>query len=197
MQNAGNTRSAVFGTLSNTDRYLLYVPTSTTDPLVSYDSTATQTALDTLINNTALKDYRGKIAAKNIARSRVNTRIDLHLEQELPTGIGGSRVSVFADISNLPNLINHNWGGLRQLGFPQTAAVVQVQCLSAPVATGTGVANIGATAAQNPTGAPTVVNTVPTQTCAQYRYSTATQPAEATVFNNSLYAVRLGARFTF
>ncbi len=184
MQNQGSTRSAVFGTLSNTDRYLLYVPASTTDPIVSYDNAATQTALETLINNTALKDYRGRIAAKNIARNRVNTRIDVHLEQELPTFIGNSRVSVFADISNLPNLLNHNWAGLRQLGFPQTAAVVQVQCLSAPVVTGT-----------TPTAAQ--INTVPTQTCAQYRYSGFAQPAEATVVNNSLYAIRLGARFTF
>lgn len=184
MQNSGSTRSPVFGTLSNTDRYLLYVPTSTSDPLVSYDTAATQSALDTLINNSALKDYRGKIAAKNIGRSRVNTRIDLHLEQEIPTFIGGSRISLFADISNLPNLINHNWAGLRQLVFPQTAAVVQVQCLSTPTATGTAPA----------TG---VVNTAPTQTCAQYRYSTVNPPQTGTVVNNSLYAIRLGARFSF
>ena len=183
MQNNVATRSPLFGTLSNTDRYLLYVPTSTTDPLVSYDSAATQTAVDTLINNTALRDYRGRIAPKNIARARVNTRIDLHLEQELPTGIGNSRVSLFADISNLPNLINHNWAGLRQLAFPQTGAVVQVQCLA--FATPTGVSGAG------------VVSNAPTQPCAQYRYSTFTQPAEATVSNNSLYAIRLGARFTF
>lgn len=181
---AGGSRSPVFGTLSNSNRYLLYVPTSTTDPLVSYDSTATQTSLEALINNSKLRDYRGRIAAKNIARARVNTRIDLHLEQELPTGIGGSRVSVFADISNLPNLINHNWAGLRQLAFPQTAAVVNVQCLSAVVATST-------------TPGAAQINTNPTQTCAQYRYSTFTAPQDATVVNNSLYAIRLGARFTF
>ncbi|EZP48808.1 TonB-dependent receptor [Sphingomonas sp. RIT328] len=184
MQNAGSTRSPVFGTLSNTDRYLLYVPTSTSDPIVSYDSTATQNALDSLINNSALKDYRGKIAGKNIGRSRVNTRIDLHLEQEIPTFLGESRFSIFADISNLPNLINHNWAGLRQLGFPQTAATVQVQCLTVATPTGT-------------TPGAGVVNTAPTQTCAQYRYSTYAQPQTATVVNNSLYAIRLGARFTF
>ena len=195
--NSGQTRSPVFGTTGNSNHYLLYVPTGPSDPLVSYDSAATQAALDNLINSTALKNYRGTIAAKNIARSRANTRIDLHLEQELPTFVGRSRISVFADIENLPNLINHNWGGFDQVGFPQTATAVNVQCLAAPVATGTPVANIGATAAQNPTGAATVVDTVSTQPCAQYRYSTAQTPAELITVANSLYLIRIGVRFKF
>ncbi len=184
MQNNVSGRSPVFGTIGNTDRYLLYVPTGTSDPLVSYDSTATQTSLETLIGNTALKDYRGKIAAKNIARSRAFTRIDLHLEQEIPTFVGKSRISLFADIENLPNLINHNWGGLRQFGFPQTAAAVQVTCLNTAVATGTA-----ATAGQTSTIS---------QPCVQYRYSSFRSPNETAVStSNSLYLIRIGARFTF
>ena len=209
MQDNGAGRSPVFGTTGNSDHYLLYVPTSTTDPLVSYGDTiasggvVTQTAaqaqaaLDALINGTKLGNYRGQIAAKNIARSRVNTRIDLHLEQEIPTFIGGSRVTLFADVENLPNLLNKNWGGLTQVGFPQTAAVLQVQCLSAPVATGTNVVNIGSTTAQNPNKLPAVVNTVPTQTCAQYRYTNVRSPNETTVSAQSLYLVRVGVRFKF
>lgn len=184
-QNNAGTRSPVFGTVSNNDRYLLYVPTSQTDPLVSYDSTATATALDGLINSTALSKYRGQIAPKNIGRSRAFTRIDLHLEQEIPLGFFRSRLSLFGDIENLPNLINHNWGGLRQLGFPYTGAVVQVSCLS--VATPTGTAPAAG-----------VTNTAPTQTCAQYRYSTYKSPNDAVPsVANSLYLIRVGARFKF
>jgi hypothetical protein len=193
-------RSAIFGTVltGNNSTNLLYVPTSTNDPIVSYDSAATQAALDNLINNTNLKEYRGKISAKNIARSRATTRIDLHLEQEIPTFIGKSRITVFADINNFTNLINKNWGGLRQLGFPAAAGVVQVQCLSAPVATGTGVVAIGTAAAQNPNRLPAVVNTTSAQTCAQYRYSNFTTPNESALnTTQSLYTIRLGARFTF
>ena len=189
-ENTAN-RSTVFGTvLTNTggtsaNSNLLYVPTSTTDALVSYDSPATQSALDTLINNTKLKDYRGRIAGKNIARARANTRIDLHLEQELPTFIGDSRVSVFADINNFGNLLNKKWGGLRQLGFPATAGVVQVQCLAAAVPTGT-------------TPGAGVVNTTSSQPCAQYRYSSFVTPSESVLnTTQSLYQIRLGARFTF
>jgi hypothetical protein len=183
-------RSPVFGTLSNNNRYLLYVPTGTADARVSYDSVATQTALETLIENSELKKYRGRISGRNIARSRAFTRIDLHAEQEVPTFIGKSRVTLFADIENLPNLLNKDWGGLRQFGFPYTATAVQVQCLQAPVATGTAPGTTAATGA---------VATSATQACAQYRYSAARDP-EAVItpsINNSLYLIRLGARFSF
>ncbi|MFX4392980.1 hypothetical protein ABTA65_20130, partial [Acinetobacter baumannii] len=86
--------------------------------------------------------------------------IDLHLEQEIPLFIGHSRVSVFADINNLPNLLNSNWGGVRQISG---AALVTVQCLSAATPTGTAPG----------TG---VVNTTSSQTCAQYRYSSYRDP---------------------
>ena len=190
MQNSVSGRSAVFGTIAgptlgtNSDqRFLLYVPTGTTDPIVSYDSADTQNALNGLIDSTNLKNYRGRIAPRNVARNRAFTRIDLHAEQELPTFIGGSRISVFADIENLPNLLNHNWGGLRQLGFPQYAAVVQVACLTA----------VPTTANPNP-----AVATSPTQPCAQYRYSSFKTPNTTQAsFANSLYLIRVGARFSF
>jgi len=178
-----NTRSAVFGTVltSNAPSNLLYVPTSTNDPIVSYDTVATQDQLNTLIQNTALQNYRGQIAPKNIARNRAVTRIDLHLEQEIPLFFRKSRIAVFADINNLPNLINSDWGGLRQI---QSAAVVSVQCLSAPVATGT-------------TPGAGIINTNSSQTCAQYRYSSYRAPETnlAPNFNASTYSIRLGVRF--
>ncbi|WP_296674813.1 TonB-dependent receptor [Novosphingobium sp.] len=190
LDNTSN-RSSVFGTLlTNTggtaaNSNLLYVPSGTNDPLVSYDTTATQDALNTFIDSSVLKGFRGQIAPKNIARNRAFTRIDLHLEQQIPTFVAGSRIALFADINNLPNLINKDWGGLRQFGFPYNAALVRVQCLSAATPTGTA------------PGAG-VTNTVSTQTCAQYRYSSFTAPNTGSVnFNGSLYAIRVGARLTF
>ena len=178
------TRSAVFGTVlnGNAPSNLLYVPTGTNDPIVSYDSVNTQNALDSLIGRTELRNFRGQIAPKNIARNRAVTRIDLHLEQEIPVFVGKSRVSVFADINNLPNLLNSNWGGLRQIGV---AAVVQVQCLSQAVPTGTA------------PGAG-IVNTNSSQNCAQYRFSSFVDPAAniAPNFNASTYSIRIGVRFT-
>ncbi|UAJ09229.1 TonB-dependent receptor [Glacieibacterium megasporae] len=174
-------RSAVFGTTGNSNHYLLYVPTSTTDARVSYDTAATQTALDNLINSTALKNFRGQVAPKNIARSRANTRIDLHVEQEIPTFVGKSRITLFGDIENMPNLLNHNWGGVTQVAFPQTATAVNVQCLAVATATGTAA----------------VANTASNQVCTQYRYSAVQNPAEVTTTAVSLYLIRVGARFKF
>jgi outer membrane receptor for ferrienterochelin and colicin len=178
MADAGSgQRSTVFGLTGRDDRYLLYVPQSGTDPLVSYDSPETQAALESIIGSTNLKNYRGKIAPRNLGRARAFTRIDLHVEQEIPTFIGRSRVSVFADIQNLPNLLNKDWGGFRQSGFPYIEDVVQVQCLTSaggPVATSTA------------------------QPCAQYRYSSAVKPSDAIPeIRPSLYFIRLGARFKF
>lgn len=192
MQN-GNGRSPVFGVIgqsgtsfgTNSDsRYLLYVPTGTNDAKVSYDSIATQDSLNALIEGSALKNHRGKIAAKNIAQSPKFTRIDLHVEQEIPTFIGKSRITLFGDIENLPNLLNSKWGALRQVAFPAYSPVVQVSCLS--VATPTGTAP----------GAG-VTNTAPTQTCAQYRYSSYREPNFSLNGATSLYLIRVGARFTF
>jgi len=188
MGDAGNaSRSAVFGVTGRDDRFLLYVPTSTTDALVSYDSAETQNSLETLINNTKLKNFRGEIAPRNIARSRAYTRLDLHLEQEIPTFVGKSRLAVFADIENLPNLLNKDWGGFRQVVFPYVEDTVQVQCLNTAVATGTVLA------ANDPR-----INTLSSQPCVQYRYSSYAEPNEKSLeVRRSLYLVRLGARFSF
>lgn len=194
-----NTRSSVFGTVltsSGANTNLFYVPTGLNDPRVSYGQTSTtingvttvQTAdaaaqaLDAFISGSVLNKYRGQIAPKNIGRNRAFTRIDLHLEQEIPAFVGGSKISIFADINNLPNLLNSKWGGLRQLGFPYSASLVNVQCL-----TTAGNANNGGTVA-----------TSSTQPCAQYRYSSYNSPNLSSVnFTQSLYQIRLGARFSF
>lgn len=194
-QDFGSGRSALFGTIgrssaTNTagNRYLIYVPASTTDPLVSYSDATFATAFNNFVDSSGLRKYRGKIAPRNAFNSKWFTRIDLSLSQELPTGLGGnSKIKIFADIENFTNLINKRWGQVREFVFPYNVAVAQVQCL-----TTTGNAN----------GAGTVATTV-AQPCAQYRYSplggtTAfTTPADQVYVNQSLYSIRLGVRFSF
>ena len=177
-------RSPVFGTIGSGSRYLLYVPTVGGDARVSYDSAATQAALEALINSTGLKNFQGKIAPRNAFHSKWFSKMDLHLEQEIPTFVGGSRISLFADIENFGNLLNKNWGQIQEYTFPYNVAVVRVQCLVAPVATGTA-----------PTSAQIAANT--SQACAQYRYSSFTAPGTQVYTRQSLYAIRIGARFTF
>ncbi len=183
MTDNGAGRSTVFGTVGNLNRQLLYVPTLN-DTRVSFDSAATEAAFNTLVANNGLERFRGRIVPKNSNQSPDVFRVDLRLSQEIPGFFGDSRFTVFADIENVLNLIDSDWGELRQVGFPQTASAVLVQCLNAPVPTGTA------------PGAG-VVNTSTAQPCAQYRYSSVREPQFNLVTRQSLYGIRVGVRFSF
>ena len=192
MQDQSPARSAIFGTTGSTSRYLLYVPTGISDPLVSYDSVATQTYLDNLINTSKLSKYRGQIAPRNKFNSRWFTRIDLHLSQEIPVPFlgGKSRFTVFADVENFTNLLNKKWGQIREYNFPYTIVAVRAQCLKTPIATGTAPGTVagGATTPTANTG----------EACSQYRYNAPTSTPTDTIYpSQSLYAIRVGARFSF
>ncbi|WP_380785468.1 carboxypeptidase regulatory-like domain-containing protein [Sphingomonas sp. R86521] len=191
--NNGGGRASIFGTTgvsSNSstggNRYLLYVPT-VDDAKVSYSSAAVRNAVNQFIDATSLKKYRGQIAPRNAFHSKWFTRLDLHVAQEIPTFLGGSRVTVFADIENFTNFINKNWGQQREYVFPYNTALIRAQCLTTP---------------GNADGAGTIATTVG-QACAQYRYSpvgggaTFTPQADQVYVNQSLYSIRIGARFTF
>jgi Carboxypeptidase regulatory-like domain/TonB dependent receptor-like, beta-barrel len=184
-------RSPVFGTVGNSSRYLMYVPTSATDPLVSYDSAITQNALNTFIDSTkGLSKFRGAIVPKNTGRSPSVFKVDLHFDQELPVPmVNRAKVKVFADVENFLNLLDSDWGVQRQVNFPYFANLVNVQCLTAPVATGTA----------PPANGSGAVATTPTQACAQYRYSSYSDPQVLVQNQNrqSLYQIRVGVRFEF
>ncbi|MBA3896990.1 MAG: carboxypeptidase regulatory-like domain-containing protein [Sphingomonadaceae bacterium] len=184
-------RSTLFGTIGSGSRYLLYVPASTTDALVSYDTAANATAIQNFFATSGLNKYAGSVAPRNAFHSAWFTRLDLHLAQELPTFVGHSRITLFADIDNFTNLINHNWGQIQEFAFPYNVSPVRVSCLTTAVPTGTAPA-AGQTA------------TTSTQTCAQYRYTPATTvngvfvtPTDTIYSRQSLYAVRIGVRFSF
>ena len=192
-----NARSAVFGTIGSTSgsagyRYLLYVPTGVSDPNVSFNTTANAAAFDAFVNSSGLGKYRGKVAPRNAFNSKWFTRFDLHLAQEVPTFVGRSRFTVFADVENLTNLINKKWGQIREYVFPYTIAPVKVQCLTQAVATGT-----------TPTAAQVAANAG--QACVQYRYTpnntdTAgnfVPPSDTIYSRQSLYTIRVGVKFSF
>ena len=185
---ASGGRLAVTGTVGNAARHLLYIPTQA-DARVSFTDAATETAFNSLVGQLGLDRYRGSIVPKNTQSSPGVYRLDLHVSQEIPApfinrAFPRARFKVFADIENMLNLIDSDWGSLRQVSFPQTAAIVNIQCLSAATPTGTA-------------PAAGVINTASTQNCAQYRYSNVVSPNEALVARQSLYQIRLGLRFDF
>jgi hypothetical protein len=158
-------RLAVLGTVGNGGRALLYVP-EVDDALVEYDSTATEDALNAFIEEAGLN--RGEIVKKNSEDSPDFFKVDLHLSQEIPTYVLGSKVKLFADVENILNMIDSDWGALRQVSFPYTAALVRVACV---------------VDGPNP--------------CARYRYSNFQAPNLTLSGRQSLYQIRVGARFSF
>lgn len=183
-----NGRSIVFGTTGQSNRYLLYVPQSATDALVSYDTAATQAAVNGFIDAN-LANFRGRILPKNTERAPSYFKVDLHVDQEIPVPLwNGAKIKLFADLENVLNLIDSSWGSQRQVNFPYLAPLVNVQCLNTPVPTGTAPGAAAATVvAQN------------AQPCVQYRYSNYQAPVLVTQNQNrqSLWGVRVGVKFQF
>ena len=177
-------RSAVLGTVGNGGRGLLYIPTAGGDSRVSFDTAASEAAFNGLVSSLGLEKFRGRIVPKNSQEAPDFFKVDLHFGQEIPAFLGKSRIELFADVENFLNLLDSDWGSLRQVAFPQTAVLADVQCLTVAVPTGTA-----ATTAQ--------INTAPTQTCTQYRYSAVVAPQENLQSRQSLYQIRVGAKFKF
>jgi Carboxypeptidase regulatory-like domain len=182
----GTTRGQVFGTVGTGGRHLIYIPT-VGDSRVSFDSAASQAAFDTLVTNLGLGKFRGKVVPKNSQTSPDFFKVDLSVSQELPLFVGGAKIKLFADIENVLNLIDSDWGALRQVAFPYAATIATVQCLNTPVNTGTAPIS----------GGPTNQVSTATQGCAQYRYSAVTNPNIDLVSRQSLYGIRVGVKVSF
>lgn len=183
-------RLATLGTVGNAARALLYIPT-VGDSRVSFATAADETNFNNLVSSLGLERFRGRIVPKNSQSSPDFFKVDLHISQEIPApGIRNilprARFQLFADLENVLNMIDSDWGALRQVAFPSTSTLANVQCLTTPVATGTAV----------PTGDPRL-NTASSQTCAQYRYSNVLAPNEVLNSRQSLYQIRVGVRFEF
>ncbi len=142
------------------------VSSQTADAKVQYGSTAIYQALHDYVLANGLP--QGQIIGKNSQTSPHLSRVDLHLEQELP-GFGPTRFKVFADVENLLNLINDKYGSYRY--YDNVTPVVGVACVG-----GSGV-NGG--------------------TCPKYNYTSFTAPALRTDGRIGLWAMRIGARLEF
>lgn len=159
---------SIFGTAGSSNRYLLYVPNVSSisaDARVSYDSQATFDAFSAFVRDNGLA--QGTIVGKNSRRAPTWTKIDLHVDQDVPLPLG-ARFKLFADMENVLNFIDRDWGSLRQVAFPYLAPVVNVACATS---TTTG--------------------------CTQYRYSNFSNPAINNVGRVSLWSLRVGAKLEF
>lgn len=163
-------RGNLFGVTGQNNRFLFYVPnvsSQTADSLVSYDSAATFTAVQNFVQNNKLT--QGAVVKKNSERAPSFFKIDLHVDQEIPTFVGKSRVKLFADMENVLNFIDKDLGSLRQVTFPGLASLVNVSCATA------------------------LVN----NSCSRYLYSNFQNPQIINQTRISLWSLRVGAKFEF
>jgi hypothetical protein len=119
---------SLWGTTGTSNRYLLYVPNVSSinaDPAVSYSSQAVYEQFRDYVLAKGLK--QGAVVSKNNLRSPDYFKVDLHVEQELPVPFTSlARFKMFADVENLLNLIDNDWGSFRY--YQPLSTVVNVSC---------------------------------------------------------------------
>jgi len=100
---------------------------ASTTSFTSANAAAAQFASDmeAYIEQQDLERYRGRIMPRNSHRSPWLSVLDLRFAQELPIFRRTRGILTF-DIENFANMINKDWGQLRQVSFPYVAPVVDV-----------------------------------------------------------------------
>ena len=88
-------------------RQLLYVPNAGDDAAVVYADGFDREGFDELIANRSLA--RGQFVSRNSENARSTARLDLRIDQDLPS-FRGIKPKLYVKINNVLNLINDDWG---------------------------------------------------------------------------------------
>ena len=130
-----------FATLASTGGELLYVPktdssgnvTATSDPIVKYNSNFNVAAFNNFLHSTGLIKYAGSISPRNGFTSSDYTKFDLEIVQDFPAFFpNGAKGQFYFDLFNIGNLIDKNWGVIKQTSFPYLQSPVQaINCQAA------------------------------------------------------------------
>ena len=107
------------------DRHLLYMPDGPNDPLVVFDPGFDQAGFFAWAAEKGLTKYGGSIVPRNTIEGAWWTKIDLRISQELPGFSPDHSSQVYFTIQNLGNLLNDDWGVLKERTFPRTADAVE------------------------------------------------------------------------
>ena len=86
-------------------------------------STQFASDVEAYIEQQGLEKYRGRIMPRNSHRSPWLSVLDLRFSQELPI-FRKTRGIVTVDIENFANMLNKDWGQLRQVSFPYFTPVL-------------------------------------------------------------------------
>ncbi|MDJ0749065.1 MAG: TonB-dependent receptor [Woeseiaceae bacterium] len=138
--NQGRPYSAVFASdemffcgpffCPDNDGSLLYMPTGPNDPLVQFDPAFDQEAFFAWAEEKGLSGYAGGIVPRNSLESAWWQKWDLRISQELPGFSSDHRAQLWVNIENIGNLLNDDWGVLKERSFPRRAEVVSAELSS-------------------------------------------------------------------
>ncbi|MFW6202140.1 MAG: TonB-dependent receptor domain-containing protein, partial [Gemmatimonadota bacterium] len=97
------------GTTLEANNDLIYVPIRPFAPPFPEGPTGTRVLLSQLIDlDPCLAEARGDIVMRNACRGPASHRVDLRLRQ--PLALGDNTLELVADVSNVLNLLNDDWG---------------------------------------------------------------------------------------
>lgn len=125
--------NSAFTPFTNSQRELAYIPTGINDPVLAPTSNAGAVAalVDFINNNSELRDAKGGIIDRNTENDPWRTRFDIRLAQEFPGLRANDRTEAFMVIRNVGNLLNDEWGVMREHGFPGNAQLYGISGLDA------------------------------------------------------------------
>lgn len=108
-------------------RHLLYVPDGNGDPNVVFGPDFDQAAFFEFVKKEGL---RPGIQKRNKQNSDWWGHFDLRLEQDFPGFFEGDRFSAYITIKNFCNMLNDDWCVLKEVGFPRTDDVVEMDVVN-------------------------------------------------------------------
>ncbi len=100
------------------------MPTGPSDPNVIFDPGFDQEGFFAWAKKNGLNQYGGRIVPRNALNSDWWTKFDLRVSQELPGFSPDHSSQLYFTIENLGNLLNDDWGVLKERSFPRAAPVV-------------------------------------------------------------------------
>ncbi len=122
----GGTFLADFGSEGdNPGSQLFYVPTGTSDPIVTGDATFLTNLNDFIDSNSCLSGNRGRIMTRNACRTSFTNIVSLRLLQEIGLW-SDNKLELILAIENLGNLINDDWGRVESYPAPSNVAIANV-----------------------------------------------------------------------
>ena len=89
-------------------RHLLYIPSDVNDPNVVFGADFPVDEFFAFADREGLG--RGGFVSRNGVNARWSDRLDIRIDQEIPTFLDGTRGRLFFKIFNFGNLINDDWG---------------------------------------------------------------------------------------